>query len=118
MHAMAALTGASLRSKLSLIPKRMLSSTQQSSMAEVLFETQGNKGIITLNRPKALNALNLDMIRLIYPQLKKWENDRNMKMVILKAAGEKAFCAGGDVRGKLPYFYDMTFTCNGHLNLP
>lgn len=95
---MAAFTGASLRSKLSVIPKRMLSSTQQ---AEVLFETKGNKGIITLNRPKALNALNLEMIRLIYPQLKKWENDRNMKMVILKAAGDKAFCAGGDVRGKL-----------------
>ncbi len=101
MHAMAAFAGACLRSKLSVIPKRMLASTQQSgAMSDVLFETKGNKGIITLNRPKALNALNLDMVRLIYPQLKKWENDRNMKMVILKAAGDKAFCAGGDVRGK------------------
>lgn len=99
MHAMAAFAGACLRSKLSVIPKRMLASTQQSgAMSDVLFETKGNKGIITLNRPKALNALNLDMVRLIYPQLKKWENDRNMKMVILKAAGDKAFCAGGDVR--------------------
>ena len=67
--------------------------------SDVLFETKGNKGIITLNRPKALNALNLDMVRLIYPQLKKWENDSDMKMVILKGNGSKAFCAGGDVRG-------------------
>lgn len=71
-------------------------------MSEVLFETKGSKsniGIITLNRTKALNSLNLNMVRLIYPQLKKWETDRNMRMVILKANGEKAFCAGGDVRG-------------------
>ncbi|KAI2801020.1 hypothetical protein BLOT_013548 [Blomia tropicalis] len=69
-----------------------------STESAVQFETKGNKGIITLNRPKALNALNLDMVRLIYPQLKKWESDSKMKMVILKGAGEKAFCAGGDVR--------------------
>jgi len=37
---------------------------------EVLFEKVGNAGVITLNRPKALNALNLTMIRHIYPQLK------------------------------------------------
>lgn len=36
---------------------------------EVLFETVGNKGVITLNRPKALNALNLNMIRMITPKL-------------------------------------------------
>ena len=71
-----------------------------STESAVQFETKGNKGIITLNRPKALNALNLDMVRLIYPQLKKWESDSKMKMVILKGAGEKAFCAGGDVRGE------------------
>lgn len=68
---------------------------------EVLFETKGDKGIITLNRPKALNALNLNMVRLIYPQLCKWEKDDKMKMVIVKAAGPKAFCAGGDVRGNV-----------------
>lgn len=72
-----------------------------SSVEEVLFETKGNKGVITLNRPKALNALNLNMIRMIYPQLRKWESDARMKLVILKGAGEKAFCAGGDVRGLL-----------------
>ncbi|MEE6490385.1 hypothetical protein FKM82_015866 [Ascaphus truei] len=44
--------------------------------AEVLLAKSGCAGIITLNRPKALNALNLDMIRQIYPQLKLWEEDQ------------------------------------------
>ncbi|WP_440053205.1 enoyl-CoA hydratase/isomerase family protein [Pseudoalteromonas sp. T1lg65] len=54
-------------------------------------------GIATLNVPKALNALNLDMIRLLAPQLQQWASDDNIAMVMLKGAGEKAFCAGGDV---------------------
>lgn len=68
------------------------------SSEEVILERIGNKGIITLNRPKALNALNLSMIKKIYPQLRNWEMDNTMKMVIIKGNGEKAFCAGGDVR--------------------
>jgi 3-hydroxyisobutyryl-CoA hydrolase len=63
---------------------------------EVLFESVNGKGIITLNKPKALNALNLTMIRKIYPQLRAWESSQ--KLVIIKGAGGKAFCAGGDVR--------------------
>ncbi|MFC3031288.1 enoyl-CoA hydratase/isomerase family protein [Pseudoalteromonas fenneropenaei] len=51
----------------------------------------------TLNAPKALNALNLEMIRALAPQLSVWANDDNIAMVVLKGAGEKAFCAGGDV---------------------
>uniref|UniRef100_A0A671L657 3-hydroxyisobutyryl-CoA hydrolase n=1 Tax=Sinocyclocheilus anshuiensis TaxID=1608454 RepID=A0A671L657_9TELE len=66
--------------------------------SEVLFEKVGNAGVITLNRPKALNALNLTMIRHIYPQLKKWVKDSETDLVIIKGAGEKAFCAGGDIR--------------------
>lgn len=65
---------------------------------QVLFERQGEAGVITLNRPKALNALTLDMVREIYPQLHAWATDDAVTRVILKAAGEKAFCAGGDVR--------------------
>lgn len=64
---------------------------------EVLFRVENNKGIITLNRPKALNALNLSMTRLIYPMLKKWESDK-LGLVIIEGSGEKAFCAGGDIR--------------------
>ncbi|KAG7154545.1 3-hydroxyisobutyryl-CoA hydrolase-like [Homarus americanus] len=78
-------------------PLMMASSRNLSSSApEVLLEEVGNKGIITLNRPKALNSLNINMIRLIYPKLQEWETTKSM--VIIKGAGEKAFCAGGDVR--------------------
>lgn len=63
---------------------------------DVLFEDIGNKGLITLNRPRALNALNLSMIEKIYPVLKVWEKEK--LLVIVKGAGGKAFCAGGDVR--------------------
>ncbi|XP_048834675.1 3-hydroxyisobutyryl-CoA hydrolase, mitochondrial isoform X4 [Brienomyrus brachyistius] len=66
--------------------------------SDVLFERVGSASVITLNRPKALNALNLSMIRHIYPQLKNWEKDPETDLVVIKGAGEKAFCAGGDIR--------------------
>uniref|UniRef100_A0A8C5GJW8 3-hydroxyisobutyryl-CoA hydrolase n=1 Tax=Gouania willdenowi TaxID=441366 RepID=A0A8C5GJW8_GOUWI len=64
----------------------------------VLLEKVGRVGVITMNRPKVLNALNLTMIRQIYPQLKKWDGDSETDMVIIKGTGGKAFCAGGDIR--------------------
>uniref|UniRef100_T1JAS2 3-hydroxyisobutyryl-CoA hydrolase, mitochondrial n=1 Tax=Strigamia maritima TaxID=126957 RepID=T1JAS2_STRMM len=70
--------------------------TMTTSTEDVLFETKGKAGIITLNRPKALNALNLSMARKIHPQLKKWETE--LSFVVIKGSGEKAFCAGGDIR--------------------
>ena len=71
---------------------------RMSTQAEVLLERIDSKGVVTLNRPKALNALNLSMIRSIYPQVKAWEEDPSITMILIKGAGEKAFCAGGDVR--------------------
>lgn len=68
------------------------------SAAEVLLEKRGCAGVITMNRPKALNALNLSMIRQIYPQLKTWEKDPETFLIIIKGTGGKAFCAGGDIR--------------------
>lgn len=65
---------------------------------EVLLERKGCAGVVTLNRPKFLNALTLNMIRQIYPQLKKWEQDPETFLIIIKGAGGKAFCAGGDIR--------------------
>ncbi|XP_069119775.1 3-hydroxyisobutyryl-CoA hydrolase, mitochondrial-like isoform X2 [Argopecten irradians] len=76
-------------------PKSSFSSVAED---EVLLQTINSTGVITLNRPKALNALNLNMIRRIYPQMTSWEEDPKMRMVIIKGAGEKAFCAGGDIR--------------------
>ncbi|XP_019624581.1 PREDICTED: 3-hydroxyisobutyryl-CoA hydrolase, mitochondrial-like isoform X2 [Branchiostoma belcheri] len=73
-------------------------SSTAAAQPEVLMEKQRNVGIITLNRPKALNALNLNMIRQIYPQLKEWEDNDDTTMIIMKGAGDKAFCAGGDIR--------------------
>lgn len=63
---------------------------------DVLFQDIEDKGVITLNRPKALNSLNLSMVNKLYPALKKWEKEKSL--VIVKGAGEKAFCAGGDVK--------------------
>ncbi len=73
-----------------------------SNDAEVVFElaqcTNGAKiGLATLNVPKALNALNLNMIRLLDKQLKHWAEDEELALVIIKGSGDKAFCAGGDV---------------------
>ncbi|XP_042730693.1 3-hydroxyisobutyryl-CoA hydrolase, mitochondrial isoform X1 [Lagopus leucura] len=68
------------------------------SEADVLLQKKGGAGIITLNRPKVLNALSLRMIQQIYPQIKAWEQDPETFLIIIKGTGEKAFCAGGDVR--------------------
>lgn len=56
------------------------------SEGEVIFEEIKGKGVITLNRPKALNALNLSMIESIFPVLKEWES-ANKQFVIIKAEG-------------------------------
>ena len=65
--------------------------------SEVLFERKGGIGLITLNRPKALNALTLGMIRRIDPQLRAWAVDPAVRAVAIQGTGERAFCAGGDV---------------------
>ncbi|MFI4963150.1 MAG: enoyl-CoA hydratase/isomerase family protein [Legionellales bacterium] len=65
---------------------------------EVLFEQKGQLGVITLNRPSALNALTLPMILEMQKQLLLWKEDDAIHAVVLIAAPGKAFCAGGDVR--------------------
>ncbi|XP_061232461.1 3-hydroxyisobutyryl-CoA hydrolase, mitochondrial [Neopsephotus bourkii] len=84
--------------RLQIILQHLKISKQTDSTAEVLLEKKGGAGIITLNRPKALNALNLSMIRQIYPQIKTWEKDPETFLIIIKGIGGKAFCAGGDIR--------------------
>jgi enoyl-CoA hydratase len=66
--------------------------------AEALIERRGGAGVIVLNRPRALNALTLTMVRLMAAALDDWERDPGVTRVVLRAAGEKAFCAGGDIR--------------------
>ncbi len=69
-----------------------------SADAEILFEEKSGLGIITLNRPKALNSLSTDMCAQMDKALIKWADDDGIKAVIIQGAGEKAFCAGGDVK--------------------
>jgi len=65
---------------------------------EILFEGRNHVGFVTLNRPSALNALSYSMIREMYAQLQQWAQDASVYAVVVKGAGGKAFCAGGDVR--------------------
>jgi enoyl-CoA hydratase len=65
---------------------------------EVLFERCGSAGIITLNRPKALNAVTLVMVRAMRQQLDAWRDDPAVTRVIVTGAGDRAFSAGGDLR--------------------
>src|SRR3954452_897245 len=65
---------------------------------EILFERRGAAGIVTLNRPKALNAVTHGMVRALAQQLHTWEGDAAVTRVIIEAAGERAFSAGGDIR--------------------
>src|SRR5882724_10279633 len=67
--------------------------------SDVQFAREGHLARIVLNRPAALNALTLDMIRAIAPRLAEWAHDPGVATVAITGAGEKAFCAGGDVRG-------------------
>jgi enoyl-CoA hydratase len=68
------------------------------SEPEILFERRGCAGFVTLNRPQALNAATDGMVRALAKQLDLWENDSAIDRVVVKAAGERAFCAGGDIR--------------------
>jgi len=65
---------------------------------EILFDRQDGLGRILLNRPKALNALTLTKIRQMDQTLRLWAEDAAVKMVLIEGAGDKAFCAGGDIR--------------------
>lgn len=74
------------------------------SADEVLASVEGRLGVITLNRPKALNALNVAMVERLDAILTGWESDPAVDAVLIRSGSERAFCAGGDVRsiGILP----------------
>lgn len=65
---------------------------------DLLTEKQGACGLLTLNRPQALNAVNNGMTRAIDAALTDWEKDPAVKHIVLRGAGDKAFCAGGDIK--------------------
>ncbi|MFB1043949.1 enoyl-CoA hydratase/isomerase family protein [Streptomyces chrestomyceticus] len=64
----------------------------------VLLRTEGRTAYLTLNRPKALNALDHAMVRRIAAALDAWEHDPAVGTVVITGAGERGLCAGGDIR--------------------
>jgi len=76
----------------------------------VLAELRGHIGHLTLNRPTGLNALTLEMVRLLRTQLEQWAQDPTVLAVVLRGAGERAFCAGGDIR----HMYDSYLAGRSH----
>ncbi len=73
------------------------------SESEILFERRGAAGIVALNRPKALNAVTHAMVLALRSQLDQWADDPAVTRVVITAAGERAFSAGGDIRA----LYDL-----------
>lgn len=65
---------------------------------DIHFSKRGGFGHVLLNRPKALNALTLDMAIALRAQLGRWADDDAIIGVIVEGAGERGFCAGGDIR--------------------
>jgi enoyl-CoA hydratase len=65
---------------------------------DILFERRGAAGIVTLNRPHALNAVTLGMVRALAAQLDAWAHDDAVTRVLVTAAGGRAYSAGGDLR--------------------
>src|SRR5215212_6264486 len=74
-----------------------------SRSSDIMFERRGAAGIVTLNRPKALNAVTHEMVQALVRQLTAWANDPAVTRVVITAAGERAFSAGGDIRA----LYDL-----------
>lgn len=68
-----------------------------SEQPEIIARKSGQVGRITLNRPKALNALTHPMCLMMIEALEGWRNDDDVKAIVVDGAGEKGFCAGGDI---------------------
>jgi enoyl-CoA hydratase len=75
-----------------------LTSPDTTVSGDIVFGREGGLATVTLNRPRALNAFTLEMYRRLDPMLRAWEEDAEVRAVLVRGAGERAFCAGGDVR--------------------
>ena len=65
---------------------------------DIRFDRQGPLGIVTLDRPQALNALTLEMAAALDDRLAAWAEDADVAAIVIRSAGGRAFCAGGDIR--------------------
>lgn len=64
----------------------------------ILTEIRGTTGVITLERPAALNSLTLEMVRAMSAALRAWRDDPAIGAVLVRSSSERAYCAGGDIR--------------------
>ena len=71
--------------------------TQAVVTDEVLFRVEGAAGIVSLNRPKTIHALTLDMVRAMTAQLLAWANDPAVQVILIDHAEGRGFCSGGDI---------------------
>ena len=69
----------------------------EASEPEILLERRGQLGLITLNRPRAINALTHTMVTMIDDALSMWESDDAVTTIAITGAGERGLCAGGDI---------------------
>ncbi len=92
---------------------------------DIIFETRGKVALVTLNRPRALNSLTHDMCSKLDQHLIAWESDADIHAVVIRGEGEKAFCAGGDIKtlydggpvnasAAVAFFHDE-YLCNSRL---
>jgi methylglutaconyl-CoA hydratase len=86
-------------------------------MSEVLIEKRGCALWITLNRPERRNALNAQVLAGISDGFKQGENDASIKVIVLTGAGDKAFCAGGDLTPSTAFVFDYSEPTSVYANL-
>ena len=72
--------------------------TDSQTASRVLVRTEGALGRLTLDRPEAINALDIGMIEILTETLNRWRDDTDVQIVLIDGAGERGLCAGGDVR--------------------
>jgi enoyl-CoA hydratase len=77
----------------------VLAATVVGAEPDLIVRREGSAGIIRLNRPKAINAMTLEMSIGIDAALDQFESDPAVALVLLEGAGERGLCAGGDIRG-------------------
>jgi enoyl-CoA hydratase/carnithine racemase len=93
----------------------MTPSSAEVVLLDTLPTADGRRfGVATLNAPAALNALSLAMVQRLAPALQRWASDPQVVGVILQGSGEKAFCAGGDLRGLYQTLRDCGSATNTH----
>src|SRR5689334_8480782 len=94
-------------------PRMLFKRGKEASMAfeTILTKTEGAVGVITLNRPAALNALNNTLLGELVQALEAWDQDSSVRVVVITGS-ERAFAAGADIKEMAPQSYMDMYTSN------